>query len=37
MRENFFLIKCERKLNRGKKKVKVCGSSKYDVAVFGEA
>ena len=32
----FFLNKSVRELNRGKGKVKVCGSSKYDVMVFGE-
>ena len=38
MRENFFFLnKSERELNRGKRKVKVCGSRKYDVEVFGEA
>jgi hypothetical protein len=39
MRENFFFFfnKSVRELNREKRKVEVCGSSKYDVAVFGEA
>ena len=39
MREREFIFeeKCEREINRGKGKVKVCRSSKSDVAVFGEA
>jgi hypothetical protein len=39
MRENFFffLNKSERKLNRGKGKMEVYGSSKSDVTVFGKA
>ena len=37
MRDNLFLNKSVRELNRGKEKVEVCGSNKSDVAVFGEA
>ena len=38
MRDNFFFLnKSVRELNREKGKVEVCGSSKYDVTVFGEA
>ena len=33
----FFLNKSVTELNRGKGKVEVCESNKYDVAVFGEA
>ena len=36
MRENLFLNKSKRELNKGKEKVEVCGSRKFDVAVFGE-
>ena len=37
MRENSFLDKSARELNRRKGKIEMCGSSESDVAVFGVA